>query len=55
LQQSHRGTGPRLLERVSRVVTADVYARHLPTGDKAILDRLERQAVMLLWPSRSRT
>jgi Phage integrase family len=27
----------------SITVTADVYARHLPTGDKAILDRLEQQ------------
>jgi integrase len=30
-----------LLGHSSITVTADVYARHLPTGDKALLDRLE--------------
>ena len=30
-----------LLGHSSITITADVYARHLPTGDKAILDRLE--------------
>jgi len=30
-----------LLGHSSITVTADVYARHLPTGDKAMLDRLE--------------
>ena len=37
-----------LLGHSSITVTADVYARHLPTGDKGLLDRLEE-------PSGSRT
>ena len=33
-----------LLGHSSITVTADVYARHLPTGDKALLDRLETKS-----------